>query len=165
MRIDGDQPLPEFYWDACCFVNLLTDDPQHGADCKRVYRDMLDGKCRLVTSAITVSELSGVRRDAPVSNDLRAKIRALLQHERITLVDVDGWIAERALELSWDYGLNTRNALHLASAAIYGCETFETNDDSPLRQKPLRATLEKATGMTIRAPHGLGTPAQGTLFD
>jgi predicted nucleic acid-binding protein len=70
-------------------------------------------------------------RVKPMREKDAARLRAfdaLLDPQRIELIDVGRPILDRAAEIRADHGLRTIDALHVASAIVSGCDAALTGD-------------------------------------
>lgn len=82
------------YWDACCFLGLISQETGKVADCTGVWKEAEAGKTIIYTSFFTFTEVirakcEGVTKPLPESNDIpivtmlnQGWIRPLLLDER-----------------------------------------------------------------------------------
>lgn len=144
------QPL-KLYWDSCNFIALLNQDPEWEA-CQTVLVEADKGEVRIIVSALVLAEVVRPRGAAsPLSRYHRELIRRFFERESIVMRTLDRHIAEKAQELSWEFGLHPRDAIHMATAISTECDYFETTDrhflSLPARVKDLPISIRKPAGL------------------
>ena len=146
------------YWDASCFIALLSDEPD-ASICERIIEEAKERQTEICVSPIVQLEVirpKGAPR--PLPKGMRDKVRAFFENDYIQFRVVDRKIANDAQELCWDYPLHPRDAVHLAVAIASKCDLLETSDDRLLR---LDQTIP-STSLRICKPGAIG---QSDLFD
>lgn len=107
------------YWDADVFLGWLNREPEKAPLCDMIVDSANTGKCRLVTSTITFSEVFWFRGEIGEAAKIEA-IKSLFDQSWIVPVALDRPTAELARELLFEFGktegLQPRDAMHLASA-------------------------------------------------
>lgn len=124
------QNRPLIYWDACCFVYLINDDPERIDVLKPLYENARKGGMHLATSTISIVEVSyTIREQAASSSDESelARIDALWRcPDAIQLIEFYRETAFEARRLSRVLyessirGLSNNDCIHLASAKARG---------------------------------------------
>ena len=134
------------YWDSNAFLGWLNKDPGRWDICDQILADAEAGKCEIVTSTVTWTEVFWMRsappRTSPIlqPDQVRA-IKDLFGKSFVIAADLDRVTAELARDLLFTFaqshGLTPKDALHLATAiktkARGGVEWFDTWD-GPLSQ-------------------------------
>jgi predicted nucleic acid-binding protein len=145
------------YWDTNCFLGVLNNEPDKLSSCKAVLREAEGGTVRIVTSALTLTEVlwpKGVPR--PLPKEKAEKVQRFFQHEWITVYDVDRTLAERARDLVWDHSVRPKDAIHIATALDAKVDQFDTFD----------GPLINLSGKVGAPPLVIGPPnLPETLFD
>jgi predicted nucleic acid-binding protein len=107
------------YWDASCFIAWLNEESSRIEKCEGVIQRAKSGDLRIITSAITLTEVIKPNADIVIPADKDGVISAFFQRSEIVVRDVDRNIAEFARSLIWTYPHLRRNdAVHVATAAL-----------------------------------------------
>lgn len=141
------------YWDSCLFLAWLKQRPDHLPQCNAGLQKARAGELVIVTSALTIAEvLFLVRGEIPVSADTRAQIRGFFENEFIVVRELDRRIAERAQDVIWDFQVDHKDAVHVATALTVretslGLEQLDTFDSD------LAGLSGKLDGLPIGPPN------------
>jgi len=135
------------YLDSCCFIDVvkynlghkalidhLADKENHIKACIQMLEAAENGNLRIITSTITIAECQHL--NGMVDADVRRLFRSVLTSGRIVRIKADDiFIAERARDLMWDYGIRVSgaDALHVATALEAKCSEFITSDNRILK--------------------------------
>jgi predicted nucleic acid-binding protein len=117
------------YWDTNCFLGVLNEEPEKLSACKAVIREAESGNLRIVTSALTLTEVlwpKGSRLPLPASD--AEQVQKLFLHEWITVYDLDRALAERAREVVWNHEVRIQDSIHVATAIDADVDQFDTYD-------------------------------------
>lgn len=144
---------PTLYWDSCVFLSLVNGDADRVCHIEPFLDLADDGKMRIITSTLTVTEVAygAMEADGALSDDVVQKIDDLWSPASpIFLVDPFLAIAMDARNLLRETlkkrpKLRPFDALHVATARHYGVEEFHTYDDKLLK-------LRLDVGMKIAIP-------------
>jgi predicted nucleic acid-binding protein len=122
--------------DACCFIAFISNEAGRGETCYRIFKDAADGKLEIVTSFITVVE---VTKESPLAASgeayTSAKIDRFFLNPYIRLVAVERLIAEKARDIRRAHAdLRNFDAVHLATAIVARVAAFYTYDAQLLRR-------------------------------
>lgn len=121
------------YWDSCAFIALIAAEAGRVDDCRKLLDDAISGKYLLVTSRVSVAEVTRVD-GLPVLGQHQKVIERFFDNDYMLIVDTDRKVAETARQLIWDYPtLKPLDAIHLASAERAGCTLLYTYD-GPLKK-------------------------------
>ena len=146
----GDNRTLRIYWDACCFISILNKD-EHAERCLQVLEEAERGDVQLVVSSLTMGEVVRPKGSAtPLPREKREQVLAFFEQDYIALVNLDREIVRLSLDLCWDHGFKSRDALHIAAAKAVRCDVFETHD---VRLLKLGEGIE---GIVFRKPVGAG---------
>jgi len=126
------------YWDACVFVDLLNEDPDHCQTITTLLEQFEEqGRGRVVTSTITKVEAAftaAERAGRVLDEDVIAAMDHLWEaNPVIDIVEFHDEIATLARDLIRDamsrsWGLTPIDAIHLATAQWYKVHEFHTYD-------------------------------------
>lgn len=113
-----------------CFIYWLEpgQPERHRFLEEQVFRPLVDGSLRAVTSAVTLTELLVpyfLRGETEQAELLR---RTLDSNPGLAILEVDSRVAVRAAELRARLQIKPMDALHVATAIVAGAEAFLTND-------------------------------------
>ena len=141
---------PEWrYWDTTVFLAWFLKEPSRLEDCRAVLLAAKKGDVRIVTSALTLTEVIHLKGATPLTEDQEKTLRDFFLHEYISIRVVDRWIAETARTLIWKQGLKPKDAIHAATAVHWKVRILETHDTDLI-------ALDKKSGnppINIRLPH------------
>lgn len=118
------------YWDSCAFLGWLKEEPDKVDECETVIRAAERGEVRIVTSAVTLTEVVRLKNAPRLSASDEEKIRDFFEQPYILIANLDRFIAEKARRLCWQFeALKPKDALHIASAIETECPYLDTFDD------------------------------------
>lgn len=116
-----------------------------------------DGHYEVVASTFLAAEvIKSPGSPTPLDPQEESTIAGYLQRGFIVMYEVDMRIAEKARQLSRDFGLKPPDAVHVATAIRGGCDQFLTWDDK------LHKGGRMIESVYVCEPHLAGR--QGTLF-
>jgi predicted nucleic acid-binding protein len=125
---------PARYWDADPFIAWLTPEEDKADACQPVIHAAERGEIVIVTSVLTLTEVIRLRNKVPLPRDVRDKIEAFFRHEWIVVRQLDRFLAEDARELYWDGLVDSKDAVHVATALRAGVVQLDTFDEGLLRR-------------------------------
>jgi predicted nucleic acid-binding protein len=114
--------------DSAIFIYFIQQHQKYAARVRRVFQSAAAGRRELVTSAVTLLEVLIIPyRQGNVA--LAERYEALLSRSRgLRMVEIDRRVLKAAAQLRAVHGTRTPDAIQLATAALYGCVAFLTND-------------------------------------
>ena len=129
------EPLLRRYWDSSVFLDWIKVEPGHADMCDKIITDAQAGQCVILTSAVTLAEVTKRRRGPlAVEPETEAKITAFFRNDYIVVLPADRVVGEQARRLIWDFPfLKARDAIHIATAANAGAHVIEAYDEDFLR--------------------------------
>jgi hypothetical protein len=110
--------LKSFFWDSCVFVTLLSQHKeQEWKDkqeiCKQCLQEAIDGKAEIFISSMTIVEVNKTKDTiigrntsdgkSSIPQDIRDKIKQLMNQPFVKVVSADFARANEAREHIWDY--------------------------------------------------------------
>lgn len=114
--------------DTVVFIYFIERHPEYHGRARRLFESADAGDRELVTSALTLLEVLVVPYRAG-NLALAERYEALLSHSRgLRMIDIDRRVLRAAAQIRATHGTRPPDALQLASAALYGCTAFVTND-------------------------------------
>ena len=122
------------YWDTNCFLGVLNEEQDKIGRCRAVLREAENGAVRIVTSALTLTEVlwpKGV--PVPLPKHDAEKIHKFFRHEWIVVYDVDRTLAESARDVVWNHSVQPKDAIHVATALDAKVDQFDTFDGPLIR--------------------------------
>lgn len=123
------------YWDCCVLLSWIKgevrpDDVQ--ARLQEVAQAVAEGRTRLITSVLTHVEIL----QSKLSAEARGKYEEAFQRRGVHALSVDIKIAALASKIRDYYNdkkkLKTPDAIHVATAILYGADELQTFDHSDL---------------------------------
>lgn len=139
-----------FYWDACAFSGFLNGEADKAAECQSVLKAAENGHVMVVTSALTLAEVLFIKGGTRLDPTKRATLESYFKADYIAVRNVTRVIGELARDVFWDFNIRPRDAVHVATAALFKVETIHTFDDVLIGRSGI--TVNDVT-LTIRRPH------------
>ena len=118
-------------WDSDTCLAFLNDETGRADGCARVLEAAEKGEVELVVSTLAMGEVLFLRGQALPRKD-RDKIRDFFKRDYIIAVDVTRQIAEIAQDVVWDYRVEPKDAIHVASALYAKAIELNTFDGTLL---------------------------------
>ena len=121
------------YWDSSAFLAWMNKEDDH-TSCEAVLKAAEEGQLKIITSAVTLTEVIKYRGAPRIDKQKQAAIQSFFGQPYIEVRDADRYIAERARDLMWDHEhLDTMDAIHLATALLMSVRIVESVDKDFLR--------------------------------
>jgi predicted nucleic acid-binding protein len=151
--------MTRFYWDSCTFISRIQGDARRIVNLEFLTDEAAAGRVQLVTSALTIAEVSHLRRDCTDEEMVRdvEQIGRFFDNDYIHVIQLTRRIATEAAKISLRYKIKPPDAIHLATAIASNCQVVHTYDEVLLRHD----AKVGAPPLTITTP----PPAQKGLFD
>lgn len=122
------------YWDSDCFLGWLHAEPEKVDACQQVLSAAEDGKILIVTSALTIAEVLALRGRSKIPVTERERVEAFFRQEYIAVRNITRRISESARTYVWDFGVDPKDALHVATAIDAGLKRLNTFDGGLLKK-------------------------------
>ncbi len=130
--------IPRYYWDACLWIELITQSHPDRVKRLRYVLDLAEGrKAEIWTSAFTLAEVWKRKCDGEqvgISEDQDRTFEDFIEKEMIVKVQVDtdvGTLARRLLRKFPGLG-KPQDAIHVASCLLSNVDELHTFDGSDL---------------------------------
>ena len=120
--------LERRYWDSDCFLGWLQADDGKIEPCRQVLILAAKGDLEIITSALTIAEVLHLRGRQPIPPDKRKQVTDFFKLSYIITMSITRRIAEDSRDLVWDYGIEPKDALHVATAIKAKVDVFNTFD-------------------------------------
>ena len=102
------------YLDANFFIFALLDNTERGEKARKIYREIIDGTYQALTSSLALDEVMWVLIKNRRSHLLRIAVEGIYSTPNLEVVEVSSLIPLTALDIIEEYGLNPRDAFHVA---------------------------------------------------
>ncbi len=128
---------PRVYWDACVFLDYISEHPDRYPTIEALLEQADQGKRQVLTSVTTIAEVAFAQQEkaaGSVSAETEKRIDALwMPPSPVTLVEFHVLTARTARALLREavnrgWGLKPFDAIHLATAKLLGVTQFNTYD-------------------------------------
>lgn len=124
--------LDRRYWDSDVFLGYLLNEPDKVDACDSVLAAAENGKIIIVTSALTLAEVLYLKHKQKIPKESRSTIEDFFKNRFISVQNVTRAIAEKARDVVWDYGIQPKDAIHVATALIINIPVINTFDQKLL---------------------------------
>jgi len=122
--------MTQLYLDSAAIIYAVEANPEFsGQTIRRIVEHLQDEDARLLTSRLSRLEC----RVRPLRDDNQAVLadyEDFFAADRLQLIDVSAAIVERATSLRAQYGFQTGDAVHLATAIEHNVEVVLTGDSA-----------------------------------
>ncbi len=123
---------PVVYLDTSVFIALIQNEAGRVAACKDAMQDAIEEKTKALTSALAIAEV--VKGEAGmIPEAAEPAIESFFSSLWLRVAAVDQRVAVRAREVSRLYGLKPPDAIHVATAILYGASRIFTYDKHLLK--------------------------------
>ncbi|MEM9997392.1 MAG: type II toxin-antitoxin system VapC family toxin [Bacteroidota bacterium] len=139
--------LPSRYWDSSAFIAYFKAEEGRVELCQAVIDEAKRGQTRIITSALTLSEVVHIKGYEKLTQDLENDLESFFEHDFVVLVDLNRAISEYARKLMWRHGLRAYDANHLSSAIHADVHFVDAFDDKLLKQD---GKFSRSDGTPIR---------------
>lgn len=151
--------IPDRYWDSSAFIAYFKEEPGRVDLCQAVIDVAQRGQTRIITSALTLSEVVHIKGYEKLTPDFESDLGAFFEHDFLVLVDLNRAISEFARQLMWRHRLRAYDANHLSTAIHADVHFVDAFDDKLLKQD---GKFNRADGTPIRIGHP-NLPVQTSL--
>lgn len=161
---------PKYYWDACCWIGLIRQEPDKVDSLRHVIEMAQRGDVEIWTSTFTLAEVFKRRRsdaasELPAENDTAFEDYLEQDFVQRVQVDVDVGTAARRLLRRFPAIKKPQDAIHAATAALSSVDELHTFDGHDLL--PLDGQIPMPDGRRLKMckPPLPPDPLAGTLFE
>ena len=109
----------DIYCDSNLFLAWLLNEPGRVNDVQNLFNSANNGSVRIITSALTISEVLHLKGLGQVPKNDRQKVRSLFQNPWVLVIGVNRTIAEESQDLVWGHNIMPKDAIHIATALIH----------------------------------------------
>jgi len=122
------------YWDSSVFLAWLKPEPEKAEKCKGVIQLAEKGDLKILTSAITLTEVIKLKGAPKLEEKQEEAIRLFFQNDFLIVRNLDHFVGEYARNLIWKYShLKPKDSIHLATAHLHRIEFLDTFDDDLIK--------------------------------
>jgi len=130
------EPRP-VYWDSCVFIDLLQQTPSRYDACDAVHRQAEKEQIIIVTSVVTLTEVTRIKNAGIISDELSDKILEYFENPYIAVRQLDRELAKDAHRLCRRLNLMGLDGIHLATALERKVDVLYTYDSKKQRRNGL----------------------------
>lgn len=138
------------YWDACAFLGFLNGEQDKVSECQAVLKAAHNGHVLIVTSALSLAEVIWIKGGPKLDATKRTIVEQFFKADYISVRNVTRIVAEVAQSVVWDYGIKPKDAIHVATAAVYKLPMLNTYDEELLDKN---GTTINGHVLAIQKPH------------
>ena len=151
--------LPDRYRDSSAFIAYFKEEEGRVDLCQAVIDAATQGRTRIISSALTLSEVVHIKGYEKLTPDLEGELEAFFEHEFLVLVDLNRAISEFARKLMWQHGMRAYDANHLSTAIHADVHFVDAFDNGFLKQD---GKFTRSDGTPIRVGYP-NLPVQTSL--
>lgn len=119
-----------YYWDSGAFLAFFNEELGRVKHCRQVLEAAERGEIRIITSALTLTEVVHIKGRQRMDEQKESIIRDYFEKKYIILIDVNRKIAEFARKLIWKNSqLQPKDSIHVASAILSKVDALHTYDE------------------------------------
>ena len=122
------------YWDSVVFLGWLAGEEDKTDDIRSVIRQAEDGRLKLVTSALTLTEVIKLRSKTTLPPEKQPIIDAFFKNDYIVIRQLDRSTAELARRMIWEHGFSPKDSVHVATAVRAKVRYLDTFDTELIKQ-------------------------------
>lgn len=145
-----------FYWDANSFSGYLNAEPDKIAECEVVLKEAEKGHVLIVTSALTLAEVLHIKNGPRLDASDRETIDQFFKADYIAVRNVTRSISDIARDVYWDFGIEPKDAVHIATAAFHKIPIIHTFDRPLIARNGI---IVANHALRIESPHISYQPA------
>jgi predicted nucleic acid-binding protein len=126
-----------YYWDSCCFIDLLSRTLGRIEDLETIRDAAEKGQARLVTSSFTLAEVIKTCGEGQpeLSKDDEELITDLFTEPYVKVRAVDVEVARIAREVHRIGNTKPADSVHIATALLMKAHELHTYDDKDMRNR------------------------------
>jgi predicted nucleic acid-binding protein len=149
------------YWDSAAFLGLINKDKTdyQNSMCEAVWKAGKNGDIHIVTSALAAAEVIYLKGVPKLDPNKRVLVGNFFRQQHLSQKSVTRMIAELARDVVWDSAIKPKDAIHVATAALYKITEFHTYDGGLL---DLKQVLVNGFTINICEPY---QPHQASLIE
>ena len=127
--------------DSVIFIYLFEQNEQYLSKARQIFNSVKQGKYEAVFSVVGMIEiLTGPKKAGRL--ELAYRYKELIKDiPNLTVYGINENVIELSSELRAVYGLNTPDAIHVATAIDFGADKFITNDKRLSKIKEIKIEL------------------------
>lgn len=161
---------PKYYWDACCWIGLIRQEPDKIDSLRYVIESAQRGDVEIWTSTFTLAEVfkrrcGNVVVDLPPDNDTAFEDYLEQDFVQRVQVDVDIGTAARRMLRRFPGLRKPQDAVHVATAALSGVDELHTFDAADMLPLDGQVPMPDGRRLKICRPPTPPDPLAGTLFE
>lgn len=116
------------YWDSDCFIAWFDQEAGKVEKCKATVEKIEAGEIKLVVSSITLIEVIKLKNHNMLPREKEETIKAFFQNDFIKVVNVDRYVGEIARNLIWEFNVQPKDSIHVATAILHKIPVLNTFD-------------------------------------
>jgi len=121
------------YWDSSVFLAWLKNEEGNADKCGGVVKLAEQGKVTIITSALALAEVIKLKGKTKILKKDEKLISKFFENEYIAVRSVDRIIAESARHLVWQYNIDPKDSIHIATAFNLNLTVFDTFDGNLMK--------------------------------
>ncbi len=121
------------YWDSDCLIAWLNKEEERKSICEGTLLAAEQCKVLICISALSYTEVIKLKEHENVPKTAEQKIVDFFDNPFFEVYDVDQWVGTRARFLIWEYGLDPKDSIHVATALLNDIPELNTFDKQLLK--------------------------------
>ena len=108
---------------------MLNGESDKSSYCEAVIQQAQQGHVLIVTSAFTLAEVLFIKGQGKLDPAKRQQVETYFRAEHISVRNLTRAVSELARDVFWDFGINPKDAVHVATAVFYKIPVLHTFDE------------------------------------
>lgn len=123
----GKKSPESFYWDACAFLAFFKKE-KGWQDCEETLRSAEARECRIVTSALSITECLWPAGKKRVERSEQDALDGFFEADHFVILNVDRFLAADAQQIVWKHDVKPKDAIHVVTALKADVDEMHTFD-------------------------------------
>ena len=149
------------YFDSCVFLAWLKDEAGRADIIAQIFEEAAKENMKILISTLAIAEVLNIQGyKSPIPKEQRDQVKRLFANKWIIPKGLNRRMAEISQELVWEYGVEPKDGIHVATAMIYNVPYLYSYDDDLLKKGELKTSYGTVTIVKPRPPPQMNLPLE-----